>query len=203
MENALEERQRHDEEIAADNKARQERQALSEGEDVPAASEDSIVKMARVVIPHADILTMNSTPLEILPAPAAGLALFPHSVLMVCDTTASAYGNLASDAMMYISDVEDMAGTLLNVLYQESSGEISSLFCGASMATALFSHIAKEHFSGVIVGAFADTSPSTVTGGGNLAIHLLNGNGELSDGNEANKLVVTTFYSIIPVGVDA
>lgn len=154
---------------------------------------------------NAQIKALPSTPIELVPAPGAGFQLVPFLCAVRGNTNhgmGSAYGNVDPDF------------SALYVLYAGGSSwsnyVINDSTLGYQSVTDLFTASHTFYWS-----FLAYTTAEPIYAWGNIAIpevgieenhalHLIwdnNAAGNLTGGVSANSLAVTTYYTIVPVGV--
>lgn len=160
------------------------------------------IKKTRVVIPHENILTLPSSPVEIVAAPKSGSAIFPLGAFLVCDTTAATY-TVDLDALLGLDyDGSFSAYSLINIIQNGLGDGVSSLLASGGLATAIMG--IQAVFDGNATGSTytGAASPAQSPSGYDglpLLLAASNNGDDFSDGDPANSLAITVFYSIINI----
>ena len=180
------------------------------------------ILLATVVVPHAQILTLPTTPLTVLAAPGAGLTIVPLHARVVVDTRAGAYTNIDAGAT-------SGTGSFLELAVAGGKDEFSYLVNGFGGGTANTGQSLVTQFLGVVgqqlwepvkygVGkdpSDAATDPFFLQGWGllqdptigawtakqNQPFQVFMGNGALGNltgGAPANSLTATVAYLLLP-----
>lgn len=142
----------------------------------------SEMRVADVTIPTADVLTLNATPFELIPAPGAGKAIIFEGAVLT-KAAGTAYANIA-------------AGEDLALKYTDGSGldvAVAEMTGFADQATAQVRYIRPQ------TGALAAGTVSDFTPVANAALvaHMLVG--EIDTGDSDFKLRI--FYRVVPTAL--
>lgn len=156
------------------------------------------LSLATVTIPHADILTLPTTPVELIPAPGVGKRIVPIQWDLFGDFSAGAYTNIVPASFAYL--VSRLGGI------DYSSYLADDLTVYISEFNDFFTTAAKVHAS-LDVWNLTDPSWGSLAYGEpagatlqNAALDLFAANGSagnLTGGNAANTLTVRVLYLVV------
>lgn len=164
----------------------------------------SPVNVARVVLSNPDVLTLKSSPKQLVATPGLGKMLWPFAALLVCDTTAGAYG--FGGSVLGVDYDGTFAAYPLLALLLDSVTEVSNLLnptgaqpgdpggkavavCGVQDDAV----VSALNTPALTLGASLAQDPS---GYENLPL-VLAADADPTDGNAANALTVTLLYATV------
>jgi hypothetical protein len=139
-------------------------------------TQDSSLQSATVTITTAELLALNATPKELLPAPGSGYANVVDSAVLFLDYNSAAYNGVAS-------------GEDLEIRYTNGSGQLV-----ATVETTGFLDQASDQVRYVQVGAVTAITPVA-----NAAVVLDLASGEIATGN--SPLKVKIYYRVVPTAL--
>lgn len=164
------------------------------------SSRGGAVQVARTVIPHADILTLPSTPVELVAAPGAGLLVFPVAALLICDTTAGAYTGLAGTPALSLDP--DGTFNVYSLAAQLGGSFVDNVLAAGQVSTAtmLTAGVVPASAGPTGLQGSANLQDPAAYDGMPLLLTLSNNGGNpapLGGGDAANSLAVTVVYAIL------
>lgn len=144
-----------------------------------------------VVLTDAQVKSLPSSPVEIMPSPGVGKMILPVSVVVKFDNTAN-YTDIAPTATLGV--VHYYYGLLASLSEGYNSG-VTNLFANdADMFTVLNPQSAISS----TMGMRADYNYPEYFADQGLMLVLYNGfNGNLEGGDPANTLTITVYYVIV------
>lgn len=146
----------------------------------PVFRSNDLLKSYRTTIKHAQILTLPTTSIEVVPAQGVNRAIIPMLATLQLVWVAD-YTNIDATAFMIVRLV---SGPTDLEQFSEGLGDLSGLLAAGASA---FSFMAPENNTG---NSLPNNSP--------LNLFLNNAlSGDLTGGDPGNRLIVTVFYNVV------
>jgi len=158
-------------------------------------SPDAIFKTS-VTLKDTQIKRLPTAPVEIVPAPSAGLTLVCHNAILRSNFTGGAYTNISDLGFITIAENGGNGLILLADVASEGRDDLTGFLSKDDRTSYL-----KKYDNGSPPGAYVDgygSSPSGVTSylNVNISIFAVNAAGNFTGGNANNTLKIVLYYSI-------
>lgn len=148
-----------------------------------------VLRVGGAVLNNSEIISLPTTPLEIIPTPGPGKALFAFSAIGVLDVTHGAYSNVDADSA---SGPQLKSGTLLTLLPSFAGWQFED-------DSELWFMTFLPQISGADSSLLAGVSDSLAAIENQpISMNFNNlSSGNLQDGNAQNTLSCTVFYAVV------
>lgn len=161
----------------------------------PIVSAASGLLSATVTLDDDDIKALPTTPIELVPAPGAGLMLLPQHVTILVNSLGGGYTNIDTDeAVLVVQDGggEDRTNAIQNVSalgFDQVSNILDSAAQKGAVLTGGTTEIAGDDQTATAFD-FSDDEPLVLVLNNNAA-------GNLTGGNAANSMTVSVIYTVV------
>lgn len=157
------------------------RELISNGKVITPSPAHLFTGVATVTVTSAQLLALNATPISIVAAPGAGLAILPYLILLT-KAAGTAYAGIAAGEDLVLKYTNGSGGQCSSVI--ETTGFLDQTTAQIRSARAPAS-------TGSTAG---DTTPVANAA---VVLHLLSG--EITTGN--TDLLVRCYYQVIPTAI--
>lgn len=152
----------------------------------------------------AEIKALPETPIEVIPTPGPNKMIVPVSAVLVCDGVEGDYTGISADSFIALASEQGAQATAVLSWIDEAIGGVTSLIgFGAENGQPVVATLTtRQKTDATKTDTFANSVIGFTTNLEDLPLLIWAQNGEsgdthYADGDPANTLTVTVFYTVV------